>query len=400
MKTLPLFIAALGLAFTGILAPTVYSQGALTPPPGPPAPTMKTLDQIEPRTIVNAANTPGDATNTFIISAPGSYYFAGNITGEAGKHGISIRADDVTLDLNGFALVSGGGAGLRGVEAPSAQKNLTLRNGTVRGWAGGGARLETTRAVFAEKLRLSDNTGAIGLYVGLGALIKDCVANANETGIRTPDRCQVMNCISTENTGIGFEGGSFVTLLDCTASRNGTTGIVTQGAASLIRCSSTRNGESGPGGAFGLNCGISTGANSTVADCTINNNTSDGLRIGAGSTVRGCTVSGNGLGGIQVSEKCLVTGNACDGNGTSGVGSGITANGNFNRIDGNQSTANVARGFFLINGSTGNVLIRNTASGQGANNYDNLGTNAIGPIVNTAAGGTISSTSPWANFSY
>ena len=51
---------------------------------------MKRLDEIEARTIVNAANTPGNGTNTFIINAPGSYYLTGNLTGAAGKHGISI----------------------------------------------------------------------------------------------------------------------------------------------------------------------------------------------------------------------------------------------------------------------------------------------------------------------
>ena len=32
---------------------------------------MKSLDQIEPRTIVNAVNTPGDAGDMFVISQPG-----------------------------------------------------------------------------------------------------------------------------------------------------------------------------------------------------------------------------------------------------------------------------------------------------------------------------------------
>jgi len=52
------------------LCPTGFAQGSLTPP-GAPAPTMKSLDQIEPRTIVNAVNTPGDAGDMFVISQPG-----------------------------------------------------------------------------------------------------------------------------------------------------------------------------------------------------------------------------------------------------------------------------------------------------------------------------------------
>ena len=49
---------------------TAHAQGSLTPP-GAPAPSMKSLDQIEARTPIDAAHTPGDANNQFIISAPG-----------------------------------------------------------------------------------------------------------------------------------------------------------------------------------------------------------------------------------------------------------------------------------------------------------------------------------------
>ena len=125
--------------FLPFLATQIFAQGNLTPPDAP-APTMKTLDQVEARIIVNAANTPGDATNTFIISQPGSYYFTGNITGTSGKHGISIQANDVTLDLNGFALISRGGGAFSGVTGTAAQTGFSIRNGTVRGWNGGGVR--------------------------------------------------------------------------------------------------------------------------------------------------------------------------------------------------------------------------------------------------------------------
>lgn len=84
---IPLLYATLHLAF----ASATFGQGSLTPPPGPPAPTVKTLDQVEARTIVNATNTPGDGANTFIISASGSYYLTGNLTGEADMQGSASR---------------------------------------------------------------------------------------------------------------------------------------------------------------------------------------------------------------------------------------------------------------------------------------------------------------------
>jgi hypothetical protein len=64
--------------------------GPIDPPAGPVQSTMKGLDQIEPRIAINAVNTPGDddaTPSTFKITQPGSYYLAGNLTGETGKAG-------------------------------------------------------------------------------------------------------------------------------------------------------------------------------------------------------------------------------------------------------------------------------------------------------------------------
>ena len=92
-----------------LLTPALlHAQGSLTPPAGLPVASMKTLDQVEARTVVNKLT--GDATAVYVISTPGNYYLTGPITGAAGKAGIRIDAADVTLDLHGFQLTGAAGA--------------------------------------------------------------------------------------------------------------------------------------------------------------------------------------------------------------------------------------------------------------------------------------------------
>src|SRR5437762_1154008 len=110
MKT-SLRFGALMCAFASsfILLPSALPQGSLTPP-GPPAPTMKTLDQVEARTPIDATHTPGDANNDFIINQRGSYYLTGNLA-IIKATGIQINVSDVTVDLNGFEISRSSGSG-------------------------------------------------------------------------------------------------------------------------------------------------------------------------------------------------------------------------------------------------------------------------------------------------
>src|SRR6186713_431090 len=87
-------LAALGSSF-------LLAQGPLAPP-GAPAPTMKTLQQVEPRIDLQnapaAAVTTTDADYHYIITQPGSYYLSANLV-VSKTNGIKINTAGVTLDL-------------------------------------------------------------------------------------------------------------------------------------------------------------------------------------------------------------------------------------------------------------------------------------------------------------
>ena len=369
-----LVVAALAVGATW-----AFGQGSITPT-GAPAPTMKTLAQVEPRTLVNAANTPGDSANTFIISQPGSYYLAGNLAGAAGKNGISIQANDVTLDLNGFALLGdgiGSGGGTLGINVPTTQTGIRIHNGSVRGWGGSGVQAAAATALV-HGLTLTANL-ATGLTVGNGSLVRDCAATGNgTTGFSGGDRTQFSQCIATTNV-VGFEGTNFVTVTDSTANRNSSDGIRLQSAGLVARCNASRNTANG----------IFLGDGNTITDCTINSNSLNGINaLGSGNTISNCTAQANSAIGILAGTNGLVSGNTCTSNAT-----GMRAN-DSSRVDGNACNGNTGTGILVVSG----FLVRNSAHGNGTA-YELFGNVTNGPMT-YMSGGVIATNSPWANFGF
>src|SRR5436309_14815812 len=106
------------------------AQGSLTPP-GAPAPTFKTLSQVEPRFPISDFQTN--------LTVSGSYYLITNLfSGTNSNDAINIRTNmhDITIDLNGFAIIS---TNPPGPESPvgiriSEATNIVIRNSQFSGF--------------------------------------------------------------------------------------------------------------------------------------------------------------------------------------------------------------------------------------------------------------------------
>jgi hypothetical protein len=183
------------------LPAAVFSQGSLTPP-GAPASTMKTLQQVEPRTPLDATHTPGDNYVQFQIATPGSYYLTTNVLGVSGKDGIRITASNVTLDLNGFSLLGTSNAG-NGLSLFGGYENITVRNGSVSGWSAEGYNGLTTFAqrVLFENLTVASNE--LGMFCAGSAVVRECrIMSNNKFGVQVVSGSWI--------TGNYFEGNNRV----------------------------------------------------------------------------------------------------------------------------------------------------------------------------------------------
>jgi hypothetical protein len=314
MKT-TLILLALVSAFSLQPSALLHAQGSLTPP-GAPAPTMKSLDQIEARTPISSA--------PYTITQPGSYYLTHNLTVSSGD-GIDITTNGVTLDLNGFTISSTAASATgNGILLNSGWSDITICNGHIRGGV--------------------TNNGS-GVYSGSG-FNSGIYCSASPPANVLVSRTSVSGCL---NFGIFLNTGNSTVVESCTVRTVGSYGI----NASTVKSSSA------------LDCGFPAISGGQVSDCYGQcSGGSEGINAITAQNCYGYSSSGAGL-YAQTAQNCYgssgtfyglyASGSATGCYGSSSSGTGISAyNAAFctgSRPSGTAIQATIANGCIAIFGT-------------------------------------------------
>lgn len=178
--------ATLALAIVAMVARG--ASGGPLDPPGPPQSTDGVRDAGTPITSI-----------PYTITQPGYYYLTRSLTSPgSGQNGITVNAQDVTVNLRGFELIGVGQTGT-GLLAAAADAGLQVAHGSIRNWGIGVNGSAESWARYSD-LRILGND--LGIAV-VSATVEDCTISGNNGGISAGTSI-VRRCQIDDNHGNGM----------------------------------------------------------------------------------------------------------------------------------------------------------------------------------------------------
>lgn len=181
------------------------AAGPLLPPAGP----------------VEATGPTGIFSLPFTIDQSGSYALRDDVSLESGDTGITITADNVTLDLGDHVMENGTGPGAIAIDLSGQRRGVTLRGGLLHGWTyyiDERAEGEADERVLIEDLRFE---GLNGLQApgGRAYTLRRCQFRTLGPGIVVGDMARVSDCdilgADGARAGAGIEAGKAAMIRDC-----------------------------------------------------------------------------------------------------------------------------------------------------------------------------------------
>ena len=308
---------------------------------------------------------------------------AGTLTGVSSEHGITVSANNITVDLAGHSLVGLGtnSNAKYAIYGSGALTGFTVRNGTIRDWlqSGGGIADRGTGALF-------EDLHFVNCWLGI---------DQREHGLGSASGSLVSRCTATGCSVTAFYLGTRANVMDCNACAN-TNGFSVTTSCQFTRCVASGN----------LGYGFLAAYDGSFTDCSASYNGSDGFYVDSSYQIVNCVANYNGNHGINVNGYCTIQNNTCNENGRSqSAGAGVNAAGTRNVIDGNHVVHN---DIGIRCSSVQNVVTRNSAAINSVNNYDVAAGNAVrvvtGPsgvaVTGSSGGSGYATTDPRDNLAY
>jgi hypothetical protein len=207
------------------------------------------LTGVEKRTPISACG--------ITITLSGSYYVTQNLSITGGTC-ITVAANDVTIDLNGFTVTGGGPTSPYGIYINNVS-NVEVRNGTIKNFSSGvyaynediptqtsSNRVINVRAMgnhnagiqldsqynLIKECTVANNVG-YGIAANYGSTITNNLAYANQNGIGSGIDCTITNNRVYDNLQNGIIAGGVNTVTHNAVYHNNSSGSVTNGGLYL-----------------------------------------------------------------------------------------------------------------------------------------------------------------------